>query len=75
METDIKDKIAMGIRCFGTFNKMLGTRYLSKNMKIRTNKTIVRPVILCGSETWTIMGKMASTLMSSEKKILKKVMD
>jgi hypothetical protein len=36
METDIKDKIAAGNRCFLTFNKMIGTRYLSKNMKIRT---------------------------------------
>jgi hypothetical protein len=28
-------------------------------MKIRTYKTIIRPVILYGSETWTITGKMA----------------
>jgi hypothetical protein len=68
-ETDIKDKIAAGNRCFRAFNKMLGTRYLSKNtsMKIRTYKTIIRPVILYGNETWTITGKMASTLMTWEK--------
>jgi hypothetical protein len=35
-ETDIKDKITMGNRCFRAFNKVLGTRYLSKNVKIRT---------------------------------------
>jgi hypothetical protein len=29
METDIKDKIAAGNRCFRAFKKMLGTRYLS----------------------------------------------
>jgi hypothetical protein len=52
---------------------MLGTRYLSKNMKIRTYKTIIRPVILYGSETWTISGKMASTLMTWESKILRKI--
>jgi hypothetical protein len=46
---------------------MLGTRYLSKNMKIRTYKTIIRPIILHGSETWTITGKMASTLMTGKK--------
>jgi hypothetical protein len=28
-ETDIKDKNAMGNRCFRAFNKVLGTRYLS----------------------------------------------
>jgi hypothetical protein len=45
-ETDIKDKIAMGSHCFRVFNKTLGTRYLSKNMKIRTYKTIIQSVIL-----------------------------
>jgi hypothetical protein len=71
-ETDIKDKIAAGNRCFQVFNKMLGTRYLSKNMKIRTYKTIIRPLILYGSETWAVTGKMASTLITWERKILRK---
>jgi hypothetical protein len=66
-ETDIKDKIAMGNRCFRAFNKVLGTRYLSKNVKIRTYKTIIRPIILYGSETWTITGKMASTRLGKER--------
>jgi hypothetical protein len=71
-ETDIKDKIAMGNR-FRAFNKVLGTRYVSKNVKIRTYKTVIRPIILYGSETWTITGKMASTLMTWERKILRKI--
>jgi hypothetical protein len=72
-ETDIKDKIAAGKRCFPAFNKMLGTRHLSKNMKIRTFKTIIRPIIFYGSETWTITGKMVSTLMTLEIKILREI--
>jgi hypothetical protein len=40
-ETDIQDEIAIGNRCFRDFNKVLGTRYLSKNMKIRTYKTVI----------------------------------
>jgi hypothetical protein len=52
---------------------MLGTRYLSKNIKIRTYKTIIRPVILYGSETWTITGEIASSLMTWERKILRKI--
>jgi Mn-dependent DtxR family transcriptional regulator len=42
-------------------------------MKIRTYKTIIRPIILYGSETWTISGKMASILMTRERKILRKI--
>jgi hypothetical protein len=71
-DTDIKDKTATGNSCFIAFNKMPGARYLSKNMKIRTYKTVIRQIILYDSETWTITGKMASTLMSLESKIVRK---
>jgi urease accessory protein UreF len=65
-ETTMKEKIAMGNRCFRAFNRMIGTRYLS-NMKIRTYKTVIRTIILYGSETWIINGKMASILMTWER--------
>jgi hypothetical protein len=42
-------------------------------MKIRTYRTIIRPIILYGSETWTITGKIASTLMTWKRKILRKI--
>jgi hypothetical protein len=57
VETDIKEKIAAGNRCYRSFGKIFGTRYLSKNKKIRIYKTIIRPVVLYGSETWAITGK------------------
>jgi hypothetical protein len=38
------------------------------DMKIRTYKAIIRPIILYGSETWTVTGIMASTLMPWERK-------
>jgi hypothetical protein len=42
-------------------------------VKIRTYKTVIRPIILYGSETWTVTGKMASTLMTWERKVLRKI--
>jgi hypothetical protein len=42
-------------------------------MKIRTYKTIIRPTILYASETWTMTGKMASTLMTWERNILRNI--
>jgi hypothetical protein len=67
VEADIKGKIAAGNICYRSFSKILGTRYISKNTKIRIYKTIIRPVVLYGSETWTITGKMASSLMTWER--------
>jgi hypothetical protein len=73
VEADIKGKIAAGNRCYRSFSKILGTRYISKNMKIRIYKTIIRLVVLYSSETWAITAKMASSLMTWEKKILRKI--
>jgi hypothetical protein len=42
-------------------------------MKIRTYKTIIRPIILYSSETWTVTAKMASTLMTWERKMLRNI--
>jgi hypothetical protein len=44
-------------------------------MKIRTYKTVIRPIIIFGSETWTLTGKMAYTLITWERKIPGKFMD
>jgi hypothetical protein len=42
-------------------------------MKIRAYKIVIKPIIVYGNETWTIIGKMASTLMTWERKILRKI--
>jgi hypothetical protein len=42
-------------------------------VKIRTYKTVIRPIIVYSSETWTVTGKMASTLMTLEREILRKI--
>jgi hypothetical protein len=54
-------------------NNMLSKRYVSKSKKIRTHKTAMRPIILYGSETWTLTGRIPSTLMTWERKILRKI--
>jgi hypothetical protein len=41
--------------------------------KVEAPLIIITPVIPCGSETWTITGKMASTLMTWERKIIRKI--
>jgi hypothetical protein len=64
----MKDKIAAANQCFHALNKML-----SKSTKIRTYKTVIRPVILYGCETWTLTRKMALTMKTWERKILRKI--
>ena len=34
--------------------KLLSSRLLSKNLKIKIYRTIILPVVLCGCETWSL---------------------
>jgi hypothetical protein len=51
-------------------NKAFNLNLATQNARY---KTIIRPVVLYGSETWAITGKMASSLMTWERKILRKI--
>jgi hypothetical protein len=52
---------------------MLSKRCISKNTKIRTYKTAIRLIMLYSCETWTLLRGMALTLMTWERKILRKI--
>jgi hypothetical protein len=46
---------------------------LQKKIKIRIYKTIIKPVVTYSSEVWTITDRIASILMTWERKILRKI--
>jgi hypothetical protein len=70
---DIKEKIAAGNRCLHALDNILKAKYVAKKIKIRIYKTIIKPVIIYGSEVWTITDRIASILMAWERKILRKI--
>jgi hypothetical protein len=49
----------------------LSFRLLSKNVKIRINKTILLPVVLCGCEIWSLTLKEEHRL--SENRVLRRI--
>ncbi|PSN39256.1 hypothetical protein C0J52_25750 [Blattella germanica] len=67
---DMRHKIAAGNRCLRALNKTMSSRYISKKAKLTLYKTVVRPIVLYGSETWTLSKNMEQHLMTWERKIL-----
>ena len=67
IETEITSKIAVGNTCYYA---ILKRRSISQSIKIRLYKTILRPVMTYGAETWTVTSKMEKMLMKWERKIL-----
>jgi hypothetical protein len=43
-----------GNACFHSFQILLSSLLLSKNVKIRIQKTIISPVVLYGCKTWSL---------------------
>ena len=48
---EIKCRLKTGNSCYQPFQKIVSSRLLSKNLKIKIYKTIILPVVLNGCET------------------------
>jgi hypothetical protein len=53
--------------------KLLSSRLLSKNIKIRIYKTIILPVVLYGCETWSLILKEEHRLRVFENRVLRRI--
>ena len=70
---EIKCRINMGNACYYSLEKMLSSRLLPKELKVKTYKTIILPVVLYGCETWSLTLKEEHRLRVFENKVLRKI--
>ncbi|KAJ4442554.1 hypothetical protein ANN_04141 [Periplaneta americana] len=66
---EIKRGINMGNACYYSVEKLLSSSLLSKNLKVRTYKTVILPVVLYGCETWTLTLREEHRLRVFENKL------
>jgi len=52
--TNIKTRIMAGNRSYNSVLPLLRSKVVSRTKKIRMYKTIIRPVVLYGSEAWCL---------------------
>ena len=52
MSVEIQERIASGKRCYYSMQNMLKSKNVSRNTKIRIYTTILRPIVMYGSESW-----------------------
>jgi hypothetical protein len=57
IETEIKSIIAVGNKCCYALGPIL-KRSISQSIKIRLYKTIIRPAVTFGAETWNVTSKI-----------------
>jgi hypothetical protein len=51
---EIKNRLNSGNACYHSVQSLLSSRLLSRNVKVKIDKTIILPVVLYGCETWSL---------------------
>lgn len=70
---EINCRIQAGNRCLYAVQDLLKSKLTSRRSKISVYKTIIRPVVMYGCETWTLTVTNEERLRVFERKVLRKI--
>jgi hypothetical protein len=65
---EIKSTLNLGNACYHSFQNILSSHLLSKNIKIKIQETAILPVVLYGCKTWSLTLREEHRLKVFEKK-------
>jgi hypothetical protein len=66
-----KNRISSENACYHSFQVLLSSRLLSRNVYLKIYKTIIPPVILYGCVTWSVTLKEEHRLRVFENRVLR----
>jgi hypothetical protein len=73
-QNDIHDEVKnSGNSCYHSVQNLLSSRLISKNLKINIYKTVILPIVLCGSETWSLTLREKHRLRVFENTVLRSI--
>jgi hypothetical protein len=74
LDTEIKQRTVAANRCLNGLRNFLRSKLVKRKTKIVLYKTIIRPVLTYGSETWAMTKLHENRLAIFERKVLRKIM-
>jgi hypothetical protein len=69
----IKDRIVKGNKAYYANRQLVNSSLISRSSKLQIYRTLVRPVVTYGSESWTLTMVDERVLAVFERKILRKI--
>jgi hypothetical protein len=69
---EIKSRLNSGNACYYSVQNLL-SRLISKNLKIKVNKTVILSFVLYGCETWSLTLREGHRLRIFENRVLRKI--
>jgi Reverse transcriptase (RNA-dependent DNA polymerase) len=73
LKVEISKRIQLANNCYFGMGTLLKSRSISLNLKIKIYMTLIRPVILYGSETWASRKIEEIRLDTFERKVLRRI--
>jgi hypothetical protein len=70
---EIKSRLNSGNACYHSVQSLLSSRLLSRNVKVKIDKTIILPVVLYGCETWSLTLREEHRLRVFENMVLRRI--
>jgi hypothetical protein len=71
---EIKSRLNSGNACYHSVQSLLSSHLLSRNVKVKTFKTIILPVVLYGCETWSRTLREEDRLRVFENRVLRRIL-
>lgn len=71
--SEVKRRVLMANRCYFGLASQLSSQNISRSTKVKLYKTLIRPVLTYGSETWALTKRDENILGCFERKILRKI--
>jgi hypothetical protein len=73
IKEEIKSRLKPGIACYNLVQNLLSSSLLSKNLKIKSQRTIILSAVLNGCNIWSLTLREERRLMVSEIKVLRRI--
>jgi hypothetical protein len=73
IQEEIKSKLKSGNACYHSVQNLSYSSLLSKNLKIQIYRNIILPVVLNGSETWSLTLREERRLWVFESRVLRRI--
>ena len=73
IQEEIKSQSKSGNVCYHSVQNFLSSRLLSKNLKTKIYRTIIRPLVLYGCETWSLTLREEYRLRVFENRVLRRI--
>ena len=70
---EIKNRLMLGNRSYYSFTRHLKSKIINRKIKLLLYKTLIRPVLTYGAETWVMTKQDEEHLRCFERKISRKI--